>query len=252
MSSASIQSKHDQESTDLPVRPNPQPTAVAGPTRRTQLVEVCVFLSLIVPSLVLSLFIAHGQHISFLLAAAATICRDLSLVGLILFFLWQNQESLARIGWKTTGLLRETLIGVALFPFIYGTATLIELAGLDEGLSGLGTHLPSFLTPLGPSQYILAFLMVVVVAIAEETIFRGYLLLRFTNTSGSATVAVLLSSLVFAIGHGYEGIAGLITVGTLGLMLALIYLWRRNIVAPVIIHFLLDFLNIILLPALLH
>ena len=75
---------------------------------------------------------------------------------------------------------------------------------------------------------------------AEETIFRGYLLLRFQPILRSATASVLLSSVIFALGHGYEGTAGLATVGTMGAVFAVVYLWRGSLVAPIVMHFLQD------------
>ena len=63
---------------------------------------------------------------------------------------------------------------------------------------------------------LLAFILVTVVAVAEETIFRGYLILRFRAVTGRTSAAVLLSSIVFSLGHGYEGMAGVISVFSLG------------------------------------
>jgi membrane protease YdiL (CAAX protease family) len=92
--------------------------------------------------------------------------------------------------------------------------------------------------------------LVVIVAIAEETIFRGYLLLRFMGLGMGKTSAVVLSSAIFAVGHGYEGSAGLATVGVMGVLFAVVYLWRGSLVAPMVMHFLQDFLAIVVLPLL--
>jgi membrane protease YdiL (CAAX protease family) len=89
-----------------------------------------------------------------------------------------------------------------------------------------------------------------VVALAEETLFRGYLILRFQALLRSSAWAVLLSSAIFSVGHGYEGSAGLVTVGVMGVVFAVVYLWRRSLVAPIVMHFLQDFLSIVLLPLL--
>jgi len=62
--------------------------------------------------------------------------------------------------------------------------------------------------------------------------------------------AILLSAVVFSLGHGYEGTAGLITVGFMGLIFALVFKWRRSLVAPMVMHFLQDFTVIVLLPLL--
>lgn len=67
-------------------------------------------------------------------------------------------------------------------------------------------------------------------AIAEETIFRGCFILRLSALTGSPPAAVVLSSLIFAIGHGYEGTVGVVTVAYMGLIFALVYVWRRSLV----------------------
>src|SRR5690606_13436851 len=61
---------------------------------------------------------------------------------------------------------------------------------------------------------------------------RGYLLLRLRSLTGGTAVAVVLSSVIFALGHSYQGAAGTIAVGMIGALLAVIYLWRGSIVAP--------------------
>jgi membrane protease YdiL (CAAX protease family) len=63
---------------------------------------------------------------------------------------------------------------------------------------------------------------------------------------------VILSSILFALGHGYEGTAGVLTIGFMGLIFALVYLSRRSLVAPIVMHFLQDFGGIVLLPLLRH
>jgi hypothetical protein len=52
---------------------------------------------------------------------------------------------------------------------------LLERILLHAGLSGPATPLPSFLNAKGPAEGLLAVVLVTVVALAEETIFRAYL-----------------------------------------------------------------------------
>lgn len=82
--------------------------------------------------------------------------------------------------------------------------------------------------------------------------FRGYLILRFATITGGVVTAAILSTIVFSFGHGYEGNAGVATVGVMGLILAAVYLWRRSLIAPIIMHFLQDFVAIIVHPLILH
>ncbi|MGC8494187.1 MAG: CPBP family intramembrane glutamic endopeptidase [Syntrophobacteraceae bacterium] len=217
-------------------------------SRKKELFELAVFLLLIVPSMLIS-FPGLGGSLGFPLLAVSVIFRDLSLTCLVVFFLWRDGVSLSRLGWTRAGLKQEALLGVALFvPILYGIAILkrvFEWVGLS-GVKGV----PQFLMAKGPLEIVLACVLVVVVAVAEETIFRGYLILRFNQLTGSIASAILLSSAVFSLGHGYEGTAGLGTVGVLGVILALVYLWRKSLVAPVVLHFLIDFFPLVLLPLL--
>ena len=154
------------------------------------------------------------------------------------------------IGWTFRNIREEIALGLWLFiPLFYGMI-LLEHALQASGFSVPSTPLPSFLEAKGMAQSFLATLLVIVVAAAEETIFRGYLILRLQTVFANPVAAVVLTSVIFALGHGYEGSTGVITVGVMGLVLALVYLWRQSLVAPMVMHFLQDFLGIVLLPML--
>jgi membrane protease YdiL (CAAX protease family) len=225
------------------------PVSLIHPTRREALLEVLVFLFLIVPSMVLSFFLGRREgRVSFVFLAVATILRDLSLVGLVLFFAWRNGEPVRRLGWRHEGLDRELLLGFVLYlPFVFVVGAAAQLFSA-AGLSAPAEPGPSFFKIGGQWELVLAVAMVVVVAISEETIFRGYLMLRLRTVTGSTAAAVLLSAVIFALGHGYEGPLGVATVGVMGLVFSLIYLWRKSLVAPIVLHFLQNFIAIVLLP----
>jgi membrane protease YdiL (CAAX protease family) len=212
------------------------------------LFEVSVFLFLIVPPLLFSFAFTGTGGPSFLLGGTAVILRDLALVSLVLFFLWRNAEPAKQIGWCFECRWQDVVLGVVLFAPMFFAAGFVEQAAQAAGLSPGPKMLPAELVPRGSAQFLLATAMVVVVALAEETIFRGYLILRLKAVTGSAWAAVLLSTFVFALGHGYEGSAGVVTVGFMGLVFALIYIWRGSLVAPIVMHFLQDFLGIVALP----
>ena len=219
-------------------------------SHRQQATELAVFLLLIVPSLVLSFAGTGGDHLSFPLVALATILRDLGLLALVLLLVARAREPLAAIGWVREGAGREAWWGLLLaVPTLIGTQ-LLQAALRAAGLSG-PPPTDSAVTPRGSfGDLLLALILVVVVAISEETIFRGYLMLRFSRVLHSRAWAVVLSALVFAIGHGYEGGAAVVTIGLTGVAFALVYLWRRSLVAVVIMHFALDFVALVVAPAL--
>jgi membrane protease YdiL (CAAX protease family) len=226
------------------------PTRSLG--RREQTLEVLVFLFLILPSIGLSFFIIKQGHINFGLTVAATVLRDLGLVILILFFLWRNGERLSVIGWNFRKRWLDVVLGVVLFPAMFFGAGILDNVLKMMGFTAPATPLPILKPSLNVFHLILGVIFVAIVAVAEETIFRGYLILRFRNTTRSWGWAVFLSALVFSFGHGYEGSAGVITVGAMGVFFALTYIWRRSLVLPITLHFLQDFLSIILVPLFMH
>jgi membrane protease YdiL (CAAX protease family) len=226
------------------------PEGNVGFSRKEQVLEVSVFLFLIVPSMLFSFLAIKQGTVGFSLTAVSTIARDLALLALILFFAWRNREPLRRLGWTFRHGRRDILLGIGLFvPFFYGAAFLESLL-IRAGFTVPSTPMPTFLTMVDTAQMLLATLLVMVVAVAEETIFRGYLMLRFKGITGSSAVAVILSAFIFSLGHGYEGSAGVVTVGVMGAVFALVYLWRKSLVAPMMMHFVQDFVAIVVLALL--
>lgn len=220
------------------------------PSRRDEQIELGVFLLLIVPSMALSFFAAAQGQLPFALVAFATIARDLGLVALIFFFLYRNGERPAALGWTARHAGREIALGIGLFVPVFAGAAMLEAFLRSAGLSAPSSPTPDLVPPLDPIDLVLAIVLVGVVAVSEEIIFRGYLIRRFSHLLRGIGGAAFLSAVVFSLGHGYEGAAGVVTVGATGLTLALIYLWRRSLVAPMIVHFLLDFVAIVLVPLL--
>jgi len=224
-----------------------QEAAPAHPVRKIQAIEVGVFLFLIVPSVGLSFLAVNPESLTFPVLAFASMLKDLALLSLVLYLVWRNGESFSSIGCTRHKARWEIALGIALFlPLIYGIG-LLERLLRKAGLSFMQAP-PSYLVPAGTWEIILALAFLMVVAISEEVIFRGYLILRFRALAGNRAAALLLSSAVFSIGHGYQESGGVIAVDVLGLVFGLVYLWRGSLLAPMAMHFLQNFLGVILVP----
>jgi len=219
-----------------------------APSKKIQAVEVGVFLLLILPSMLLSTALAKPENLTFPLLAGSLLLSDIPLLCLVLYFIWRNGESFPSIGLTLRNGWREAGLGAALFvPLMFGIG-LIERLLRAAGLS-VPQAAPSYLVPSeSGSQLALALVLLVVVAVSEEVIFRGYLIRRFTALFQKPVFALALSSAVFAIGHGYEKAAGVVGVWILGLVFGAVYLWRRSLVAPMVMHFIQNFIGIILVP----
>jgi membrane protease YdiL (CAAX protease family) len=213
--------------------------------RRHQ-IELAVFMLLLAPAIALAQVLGASRE-TFVIASLATMLHDLGFTALVAFFVWSGGEPLAAIGWGRRRVGREVTLGVLLYPAMLGLIGLLAALLRASGIERTGAP-PGFLQPRTPGETVLACVLVLIVAGAEETIFRGYLLLRLRELTRSTTIAVAIATLVFASGHTYEGIGGVIAVAVMGVVLALVYLWRRSLIAPVVLHFLQDFLGLVIVP----
>lgn len=214
--------------------------------RQIYFIETVIYLLLLLPSIGLALG-ANPDKLTFPLVAIAVIVHDVALTALALYLVWRSNEGIGSIGWVQAHIGREAAIGVALFiPLFIGVAMLEAL--LNAAGFPVSPQTPEFLLPRSGSDDVLALALLSVVAVAEETIFRGYLLRRFRQVTDRRVWAVVLSSAIFALGHAYQGPAGVIAVGAIGIAFALIYLWRGSLVAPITMHFIQNCIGMLIAP----
>ncbi|OFX87395.1 MAG: hypothetical protein A2W99_07065 [Bacteroidetes bacterium GWF2_33_16] len=82
--------------------------------------------------------------------------------------------------------------------------------------------------------------------IVEEFIFRGYLMPRLEILFKHGWVVIVLSAILFGIGHiGNLSLAGVIVPTLIGLIFSFHYYKYRNIISLMIAHFLIDFASFI-------
>src|SRR5918996_1725513 len=211
-----------QPTLDQPVdTPPPTATAVAPAARRTRLLEVAVVVLLLAPSALSFVPSASESGAGFELTAIATMLHDIGLVALVALLVWRSAQPLTDLGWRLRRPVREIAIGLLAFPALSVFVTSFEATLGRLGVPG-PTRAATFLQPnLTTGQLLTAVVLVGVVAVAEESVFRGYLMLRFGQVTGSVATAVAASSVLFALGHGYEGLSGAIGAGVFGALLAL-------------------------------
>lgn len=91
-----------------------------------------------------------------------------------------------------------------------------------------------------------------IVAFGEEMIFRGYLINRIADLVGRTRTGWILSllgsSLIFGLGHSYQGLAGISTTAAIGLLLGIVYLVsKRNLWVNIVSHGLIDTISLVAL-----
>jgi uncharacterized protein len=91
------------------------------------------------------------------------------------------------------------------------------------------------------TPYWYRILLVLRAAVTEEILFRGYLIEKVRQLSRSTSLAVIVSVAAFTYAYlrGW-GSVQLISVSASGLVLALLYVWRRDLPSNMLAHFLAD------------
>jgi membrane protease YdiL (CAAX protease family) len=79
----------------------------------------------------------------------------------------------------------------------------------------------------------------VTAGVCEEMVYRGYLIWYLGHAMGLGWAA-LGSSVLFVLGHAYQGVSGFLKTGAVGLVMAGLYLLTGSILVPIVLHAALD------------
>lgn len=140
--------------------------------------------------------------------------------------------------WTFWTALSVTLLAAAFFYYQHQTvqrdAAQVHLLQEQLGKSGVSELLPR------TAQETRWFLSVSITAgICEEILFRGYLIWYFAVYSSTAP-AVIFSTILFGLAHGYLGWKLGVRSGLTGLVLALTYVFSGSLLVPVLLHIMVD------------
>ena len=186
--------------------------------------------------------ILNGQP----LGDGLTIIRELTnfiLVG-ILCWIIINKEVLQldsigirKIAWKQTAIW-TIITGLFCFVGLVICLVVIQAFGWEYGKTKSTVKLSMLTTTL----------IMLRAGIAEEVFFRGYIYERLHFLLKNKWIAVALSVIPFALLHYTQGVPGIFIALVLGGILTVMYLWKRNLKANMIAHFLIDFIPNVLIP----
>lgn len=99
-----------------------------------------------------------------------------------------------------------------------------------------------YILPHTDRDYRLFFGVSITAGIVEETIYRGFALWYLAQFM-PIWAAILASSVVFGLGHSYQGASGMVRVTIIGAVFAAFYVFTGSIWLPILGHFLLDALQ---------
>ena len=140
--------------------------------------------------------------------------------------------------------LRLVPISTAVLLGSAGLATLAGLAvvGLGRLLKVPESALVDYLIPRTSTEKIAFVGLSVSAGIAEELVFRSFLIVALYHASGSMAAGVFISVAAFAVSHAYQGILGVLRVAALGLVLTAPFLLTGSVYPSMIAHTVLDLL----------
>jgi hypothetical protein len=79
--------------------------------------------------------------------------------------------------------------------------------------------------------------------VVEELFYRGYAIERIESLRLNRFWAVVIPLTIFGVAHWTGGWANILIALALGVILSVFYVWRRDLVANMIAHFLVDFIG---------
>jgi len=163
-----------------------------------------------------------------------------------------------KVGWKSVGLVRPAswprTFAVALAAAVVLQALSIWVTlPLATRLTGKPPDLSEFRELIGNTKLFLIGLGVVwaLAAFGEELVFRGYLTNRVADLGGRSRAAWIVSylvmSVVFGLGHLYQGPSGVMDSAVAGLVFGGLYLASgRNLWPAILAHGLSDTLALVM------
>jgi membrane protease YdiL (CAAX protease family) len=157
------------------------------------------------------------------------------LIALVLLVIVRYGEGLplTSIGLGTARWIKSILWGfvIAVICFLLA-GLLIAITGFTGGKAGeVFSKLPLWLITL----------IVIRAGVVEELCYRGYAIERLQTLGLPGWLAAAIPLAIFSVGHWTGGWSNILIALVLGGVLAGFYLWRRDLKANMIGHFLVDF-----------
>jgi membrane protease YdiL (CAAX protease family) len=160
-----------------------------------------------------------------------------ALVLVLWMVLRRPLERLVSVAWLPEGWWTVVAWGVVLLACAALIGQVVAIRGNETGLSTLRKQMSSVegILPHTAVELKLFFALSLAAGVGEEIVFRGYLMAYFDSLVGPAG-AVLASSLIFGLGHAYQGVAGIVKTGVAGLLFAGVYVATGSLLAPMLLH----------------
>lgn len=175
-----------------------------------------------------------------------TVVMQWLLVGYILWGLRMRGRKLRELVGGRWNSFEDVMTDVAIaIGFFFGNLVVRVIAAaiilaFNSGLKTMSMqglqHVAKVIGPQSRWELLLFMGVAVTAAFCEEIMFRGYLQQQIATWTRSTSVGVVVSALLFCLGHAYQGWFLASQVGLLGLMLGMLAAWRKSLRPGMIAH----------------
>ncbi|HMG05176.1 MAG TPA: CPBP family intramembrane glutamic endopeptidase [Chthoniobacterales bacterium] len=157
---------------------------------------------------------------------------------LLMIVRWGEGLPFSSVGLGTTRWVKSILWGLLIAVICLAVGgLLVALTGYNGGETGKA---------FGKLPLWLVTLIVIRAGAVEELCYRGYAIERLQSLGLPGWLAASIPLAIFGVGHWTGGRANIVIALALGAILAVFYLWRRDLAANMIGHFLVDFVGNVL------
>lgn len=155
---------------------------------------------------------------------------------------WKLHRPLADLGLDVRfgGGFVGIMIGLAVIVYVMVRQRRVAFAD-EEALAQIRARLGNvqFLLPHTRAEFAGFVPVAITAGLCEELLYRGYLIWYFSHLM-PWWLAGILAAVAFGFGHVYQGARGVMVTSALGLFLGAVYFVSGSLLAPMLIHVLMD------------
>jgi uncharacterized protein len=216
------------------------------------------FVAVVLGIAALLAFQAHQSQTAVVAPASAPPSHVGQYVGMLVFLwamLWFALVGVRRRGvslreliggrWRTPRDVAFTFVTAIVFLGIAQVVLELTKNGLTwigQSPTEEGRRTMAFLGPHGFVECSLWVLLSVSAGFCEEVVFRGYLQRQFTALTRNATYGLVISAVIFGLGHGYQGWRSVVAITIFGLLFGTLARVTRSLRPGIVAHALQDVL----------
>ncbi len=181
------------------------------------------------------------------------ICALIAVATIGLVPAFYVHPALGEIPWLEHG-SRGAMIALGMatgsFIAIFLTAIFALVSPKLREKSGKAAKKMAFILPSSGEERRWWWLLCITAGVCEELVYRGFLLQYFhwSQFHLNLTQALIAASLIFGIGHLYQGVAGALSTVIIGFILGCLFLITGNLLLPMVLHALMDLRVLLMLP----